>query len=468
MIRLVEGMASNQPNSPRSVSTEKSYYTANGSHSYHTAEGPMDSTNQNLSGFENQVHTSASASSAAAAANAKEPVMMTIELVHALYELTAHTIRSAGIPQFTTDLLTCNGGAVYTLLSETMPIEPLETFDCDMVLWPNVNPNVAFDLSVQVKRISEHIIENIKAVYDSMEPSIQSVIEKAVDSKTPIFTISIYTHPKYGKIIINNNITVIIVGKKTVKIELVIHNARNSQEFLIDHQQVTDRHTAMIYDPMYCPVPNIYQIPNRATRVPSLVTFVVQQFFSFTNLFFTKNPVPLKNINRINLIFQGLDEQYKPNLAQDMARMIKGVISNTYDQAIRTRYMQTIEQATTGSGLYPMILLHYFQGAHSSKAAMKQALLKGVVNMRPSVKNMIQEPYRSLLDDMLRTNKNDPQLQTKFDELYNKLKNNNQQNALSLLIMETYRSDGGRKTKSNKRTIKRKKNKSKTKKRSTR
>ena len=197
------------------------------------------------------------------------------------------------------------------------------------------------------------------------------------------------------------------------------------------------------------------------------MTFVVQQFFSFTNLFFTTDPVPLKNINRINLIFQGLDEQYKPNLAQDMTRMIKGVISNIYDQAIRTRYMQTIEQASVQSGLYAMILLYYFKGAHSSKAAMKQALLKGVVN-RPGVKNMIQEPYRSLLDDMLRTNKNDPQLQTKFDELYNKLKNSRQQNALSLLIMETYRSDGGRKTKSNKRTIKCKKNKSKTKKRSTR
>ena len=382
---------------------------------------------------------------------------MTIELVHALYELTARSIRSAGIPQFTTDLLTCNGGAVYTLLSETMPIEPLETFDCDMVLWPNVNPNVAFDLTVQVKRISDHIIKNIKAVYDSMEPSIQSAIKKAVDSETPTFTTSIYTHPKIGKIIINNNITVLINGKRTIKIELVVHNARNSQEFLIDHQQATDRHTAMIYDPMYCPVPNIYQIPNRETRVPSLVSFVVQQFFSFTNLFFTTNSVPLKNINRISLIFQGLGEEYKPNLAQDMARMIKGVISNTYDQTIRKRYMQTIEQATVQSGLYAMILLYYFKGAYSSKISMKQGLIKGLVGMKPNIIEIIQEPYRSLLDDMLRTNKNDPQLQTKFDELYNKLKNNNQQNALSKFIMETYRSDGGRKTKKNKRTRKTKK-----------
>jgi hypothetical protein len=409
---------------------------------------------QNLSVFENQLHTSASASSAAAAANAKEPAMMTIELVHALYELTAHTIRSAGIPQFTTDLLTCNGGAVYTLLSETMQIEPLDTFDCDMVLWPNVRSD---ELTTEVDDITEHIIKNIKAVYDSMEPSIQSVIKTAVESDTPTFKISIIRHPKYGKIIINNNITVIIIGKKTVKIELVVHNARNSQEFLIDHQQTTDRHTTMIYDPMYCPMQNIYQIPNRETRVPSLVSFIVQQFFSFTNLFFTKNPVPLKNINRINLIFQGLDEQYKPNLAQDMARMIKGVISNIYDQAIRTRYMQTIEQASVQSGLYAMLLLYYFKDAHSSKAAMKQALLKGVVNMRPSVKNMIQEPYRSLLDDMLKTHKNDPHLQHKFDELYKQLKNTNQKNALSRLIMETYNSKGGRLTKKNKRTRKTKK-----------
>jgi hypothetical protein len=391
-------------------------------------------------------------------ANAKEPVMMTIELVHALYELTARTIRSAGIPQFTTKLLTCNGGAVYTLLSETMPIEPLETFDCDMVLWPHVKkPHVAFDLTKQVDNITAHIETKMKGEYDSMEPSIQSVIEKAVDSKTPTFTISTNRHPKIGKIVINNNITIHINGEKTIKIELVVHNARNSQEFLIDHQQTTDRHTAMIYDSMYCPIANINQIPNRETRVPSLESFVSQQFFSFTNLFFTTNPVPLKNINRINLIFQGLSEEYKPYLAQHMARMIKGVDSNIHDPTINKRYIKTIEQATVQSGLYAMILPYYFEGKYSSRISMKQGLLKGIVTMKPNIIEMMQEPYRSLLDDLLRTNKNDPKLQTKFDELYNKLKNNNQQNALSKSIMEMYRTGGGRKTKKNKRIRKTKK-----------
>lgn len=392
-----------------------------------------------------------------AAENAKGLVKINVELVHALYSLTAHTIRSAGIPQFKTDLLTCNGGAVYTLLSETMPIEPLDTFDCDMVLWPNVNSNVVFDLTLQVERISDHIIKQIKTEYDKLDASIQAIIKTAVESDTPIFESSIYKHPKYGKIIINNNITILIIGKKTIKIELVVHNARNSQEFLIDHRQVNDGHTAMKYDTMYCPVPNIYQIPNRETRVPSLVSFIVQQFFSFTNLFFTTNPPPLKNINRINLIFQGLSEQDKPKLAEDIARMMKQVSSTIYNPDDRIRYIRTIEHATLDSGLYPMVLLFYHKGSYSSIASMKQALLQGVVNIRPGVKNMIQEPYRSLLNDMLKTRKNDPQLQRKFDELYKQLKNTNQKNDLSRLIMELYNSKGGRLTKKNKRTRKTKK-----------
>ena len=295
-----------------------------------------------------------------------EKVVMTTPLIGFLYYLVKQTIGILNIEPYYPQLLTCIGGAAYELYSQQLHTQSIPTHDCDMALWPYLNMNVPYDITQQLEQISNGIKENIEKVY-KFHSVLHTQIKQAVGSDEINFDIQMVRFPSFSPKryipIRNMNIKINIIGKKRIMIELVVHNAINGQEYLINHTQVDQFHTAMIHDPMYCN--NFYKIGT--TIVPNLSDFIKQQFFAFTNLFLASDERYVKGIQRIDALFQGIEPSMKDTISTHMDQMIHGVIYNLRGH-IQNMYKTEIEKGIPS-------LLQYKLNASVPPEVLKRSMI---------------------------------------------------------------------------------------------
>jgi hypothetical protein len=335
-------MASNQPNSPRSVSTVKTFRTAptfyseksNASQnlsgfenqlyaseaasaaspapSFYSAEGPAS---QNLSGFENQVDSSSAASSAApvaassaapVAASSAAPVVPIIvdsdnynvklasnpNMIQSMYII----VKSAGAtshPIFNENDITVTGGAAYRMYAEVNGLLPkMRTSDIDMVWWTRQrqeNDVIRSLVPVFCERIvlSSRIVEIHNRLIRIIQPihpvPIQTIDFQVIDAQPYV----------QAGVIINSNIhiSILINGTHLIKnlCEISIHNGISSQRFNIKHRYLGSNYASSntkfaTADPIYCDHTAKYTAELFSVRVPDIERYIIQQLFAYKNL----------------------------------------------------------------------------------------------------------------------------------------------------------------------------------------
>ena len=290
MIRLVEGMASQ--NSQSSNASKHSY------NSFTTA--PEYRGNQTLSGMEasyvNQVQEAASSASASAAA----PVAPTIvdyntalasnpRMIQIMYLLVKSA--GAGIHEaFQAEDITVTGGSAYCIYAEQKRRLPqMPTSDIDMVWWTiGLKNNDVIKSLVPI--FSTNIISDQNA-----QTTLTEIIQPL--HLSPIQHIAIQvSEPKHFPLagpIINSNLhlSILIDGTHLIKniCEISIHNGISSQRFNINHTNLKKINLPpsvklATADPIYCDRTENFTEMIYETRVPTIGRYVIQQLFAYKNL----------------------------------------------------------------------------------------------------------------------------------------------------------------------------------------
>jgi hypothetical protein len=366
-------MAANQPKSPRSVSTVKTFYTANGAPSFHSAEGPIS---QNLSEFENQVHTSAAASSAAASSAA--PVAPTVvyyntalasnhRMIQSMYLL----VKSAGTDiheAFQSEDITVTGGSAYCMYAEqNRRLPQMPTSDIDMVWWtPGRVDNGIINGIIPI--FSRNIIADSnaqRALIDIIQPlhlsPIQHISIQVSDPKH---------YPLAGPIINSNlHISILIDGTYLIEnlCELSIHNGISSQRFNINHRNLRGNNVSSSTrsaqaDPIYCDHTANSTEKIDETRVPTIGRYVIQQLFAYKNLRIQSDAItiPKSHIRLYRVLHFCLLGNTQLNYLIDiiLSRSVIAIITHLIVPGIQKGYIAEIEQHLDElRGLQPFAIL---------------------------------------------------------------------------------------------------------------
>jgi hypothetical protein len=275
----------------------------NSNNSFTTA--PEYTGYQNLSGMEpsngNQIQeaaSSAEASSSSAApvapiivdynvALASNPNM--IKSMYTILKVAGSDIR----PEYNENDITVTGGAAYRIYAEQNGLLPkMPTSDIDMVWWtPALVENdvirslvpMLCEKIVQVGRIGEVKGNLIRIIQKSHRAPIQTIDFQVRDERP---------YAPAG-IIINSNIHISILINGTDLIENIceisIHNGISSQRFNINHRNLRSNHASSNTksaqaDPIYCDRRAKYTIELFKIRVPIIDIYIIQQLFAYKNL----------------------------------------------------------------------------------------------------------------------------------------------------------------------------------------
>jgi hypothetical protein len=364
-------MASNQPNSQSSeVSNEKSFHTANGAPSFYSAEGPAS---QNLSGFENQVHSSSAAESAPVA-----PIVVDYNvrlasnpnMIQSIYII----VKSAGAtihPKYNENDITVTGGAAYRMYAEQFMLLPkMPTSDIDMVWWtPKREDNDVIRslvpvfceriaLSSRIVEISEKLIRIIQPLHPD---PIQTIDFQVIDDQPYV---------QAGTIINSNiHISILINGTHLIKnlCEISIHNGISSQRFNMNHRNLRGNHASSPTksaeaDPIYCDrtensTEKIYE-----TRVPTTGRYVIQQLFAYKNLRIqaTDKTIPKSHIRLYRVLNFCILGNPQLNYLIDiiLSRSVIAVITHLILPGIQKDYIDEVQKHLDElRGLQPFAIL---------------------------------------------------------------------------------------------------------------
>lgn len=330
---------------------------SNNGKSFHTAEEPIDPTNQNLSGFEvNQVQEAAPVEPIVVDYNvalASNPNM--IQNMYTILKVAGANIR----PEYNENDITVTGGAAYCLYAERYrPLLPkMPTSDIDMVWWTLDLKNndviqslvpILCEKIVQIGRI-DLVNDNLKRIIQPLHPvPIQTIDFQVIDDQP--FT-------RAGAIINSNiHISILINGTHLIKniCEISIHNGISSQRFNINHRSLLSNHASSQTrsaqaDPIYCDRTENFTEMIYETRVPTIGRYVIQQLFAYKNLRLqaTSESIRKSHIRLYRVLHFCLRGNTQDNTFIDyiLSRSVHAVIMNLNDFGnIRESYIAEVER----------------------------------------------------------------------------------------------------------------------------
>jgi hypothetical protein len=248
---------------------------------------------------ENQVHASSPAvASAAEAAVSVEPTVVDYNtalasnprMIQSMYLLVKSA--GAGIHEaFQSEDITVTGGSAYCMYAEqNRPLLPqMPTSDIDMVWW---TPG----------RVDNGVINGIIPIFSRniiADPNVQTTLIEIIQPLhlSPIQNIAIQVsdpkhYPRAGPIINSNlHFSILIDGTYLIEniCELSIHNGISSQRFNINHRNLRGNNFSSSTrsaqaDPIYCDHTSNSTEKIDETRVPTIGRYVIQQLFAYKNL----------------------------------------------------------------------------------------------------------------------------------------------------------------------------------------
>jgi hypothetical protein len=212
-----------------------------------------------------------------------------IGLIHAMYQLMRGAAVQACIGKHFyhhPDDITILGGAAYNIYADTLKIPLMPTSDIDMTWWPRADTVIP---PKELTMLSSLVLQSIpkepspewnEAVGSTLGIKVSKIEFELEDKPFP---------PNRRDVIMNSTIelSMIINGNLHFKnlCSLAIRNALNSQEFTTNHRVVGKNELGMTYDPTYCNLFNTAIVGS--SRVPQLPNFISQQLFSYKNLLLT-------------------------------------------------------------------------------------------------------------------------------------------------------------------------------------
>lgn len=487
---------------------------SNSQNSFHTAaDGPAS---QNLSGMESSIPPNRS-NRVNEAVDDNRKLTSDIGLIHAMYQLMrVAAVKACRGKHFYhhPDDITILGGATYNIYADTLKIPLMPTSDIDMTWWPRADTVIP---PKELTMLSSLVLQSIpKEPSPEWNAAIGSILGIEV-SKIEFKLEDKPFPPNRRDVIMNSTIelSMIINGNLHFKnlCSLAIRNALNSQEFTTNHRVVGKNELGMTYDPTYCNLFNTAIVGS--SRVPQLQNFISQQLFSYKNLLLTgkieKANIQLQRVIHIyvkvktNVIPSQLLFTYRTILAERPSAIesfMKMIVPNglwDHMQFVMYQMMQPPQQSPQKSK----------QSRQSKPSSQPPSMVPDVSPAEPTIKQFMEELQRIMNNskqvcsqfkkDMKKINDDihGKIFANHFDNINNSLKYsesdfvkripshieksndinddpivneevkklNRKLLTIFTSIQQQTQSQGGYRKK---RTIKRKKNKSKTKKRSTR
>jgi len=211
-----------------------------------------------------------------------------IDFIHAMYQLmkgaAVHACSGNGFHHDPEDITTL-GGAAYNIYANDLKIPLMPTSDIDMTWWPRFDSVIP---PKELTRLSSLVLQSIPKESTEWNVRIGSVLGVEV-SKIEFELEDVRFPPNHPDVIMNRTIelSMIMNGNQQFKniCSLVIRNALNNQEYTTNHHVVGKKEFGMRYDPTYCDQQNTAIIGS--SRVPQLIHFTSQQLFSYKNLLLT-------------------------------------------------------------------------------------------------------------------------------------------------------------------------------------
>jgi len=243
--------------------------------------------------------SAASSASSAAVASASAVVPTVVEyntalasnprMIQSMYLLVKSA--GAGIHEaFQAEDITVTGGSAYCMYAEQYrPLPKMQTSDIDMVWWTS-------------GRVDNGVISGIIPIFSTNIISDQNAQTALIEiiqplHLSPIQHIAIQVSepkhfPRAGPIINSNfHLSILIDGTHLVKniCEISIHNGISSQSFNINHRNLrSERENSQARstqaDPIYCDRTENFTEMIYETRVPTIGRYVIQQLFAYKNL----------------------------------------------------------------------------------------------------------------------------------------------------------------------------------------
>lgn len=318
----------------------------------------------------NQVQEAASsvASSAEASSSSAAPVAPIIVDYNVALASNPNMIKSmytilkvAGSdirPEYNENDITVTGGAAYRIYAEQNGLLPkMPTSDIDMVWWTPalVENDVIRSL---VPMLCEKIVK--VGTIDEVKGNLIRIIQKS--HRVPIQTIDFQVIDAQPYIqagaIINSNISISILINGTHLVEnlceISIHNGISSQRFNMNHRNLRSNHASSPTrsaqaDPIYCDRRAKYTIELFKIRVPIIDIYIIQQLFAYKNLRIqaTSDSIRKSHIRLYRVLHFCLinDAVINHEIDKGLERSIRAIFIHLQDLGdIKDRYIAEVER----------------------------------------------------------------------------------------------------------------------------
>ena len=462
----------------------------------------------------------------AAASNVLDNRKLTkdIGFIHAMYQMVKGAAKEACFGNkfcYYPDNITILGGAAYNFHASRLKIDLMETSDIDMTWWPQEvvqkDPQMKdLILPKDITDLSNSLVESIPSESTEWNTLVGRLLEMTVSNIKYIVEDKRFppeSKSRRDDVIVNRTIEVSMIVNDTYQFKkicsVVIRNALNSQDYTLDHSVVEGIELKMENDPTYCDQSNTALIDS--SRVPQFMHFIGQQLFSYKNLYFSAH------IEKANMQLQRVINMYSRSPVDAIVYEIMKVYGIILKHRPSQAFIQDFMKMTATSGLwnhmqrlFQQMMQQQMYQQQMMQQQMMQPPIQYVAPEQPSNVSVNVLTVKQAKDELRRIIDNNKLICTKFkgdmrnskNKVYLNYTDNiklslNYNDSDFLLYLQKYKEiangmnenpivsqefkgvisqlmtvfnrtippqGGSRK----KRTIKRKKNKSKTKKRSTR
>ena len=280
---------------------------------------------------------------------------------HDFIKLMYNIVKASGTtdnPVFLSKNITVTGGAAYCIYrTQYLSLQPMLTRDIDMVWWTlnQVEKQTIVDLIDEFRKKLNLLCETIeiqtllKEFVRKFHP--ESILKVEIKVSEPIH------FPQEGPIINSNlHLSILIDGTHLVEniCELSIHNGISSQRFNMNHTNLKRINLPpsvklATADPIYCDHTENSTEMIYETRVPTIGRYVIQQLFAYKNLriFADAITIPKSHIRLyrvLNFCLLG-DQELISFIDIILSRSVIAVITNlTKIKRIQDSYIAEVEK----------------------------------------------------------------------------------------------------------------------------
>jgi hypothetical protein len=248
----------------------------------------------------------------------------------------------------------------------------MPTSDIDMTWWPRTDIVIPpKELTILSSLVLQSIPKEPSPEWNAAVGSILGIEVSKIEFKLEDKPFP----PNRRDVIMNSTIelSMILNGNLHFKnlCSLAIRNALNSQEFTTNHRVVGKNELGMTYDPTYCNLFNTAIVGS--SRVPQLANFISQQLFSYKNLFLTGK------IEKANIQLQRVIHMYVKVKTDDIASQLLFTYRTILTQ--RPSAIQSFMEMIVPNGLWDhmQFIIHQMMQQHT----IQQQVMQQQIQSRP-------------------------------------------------------------------------------------